>query len=363
MEPAAQEYTKITSDEPVRSRHSLHRVVVWCMIALTAALPALAQTVEAPLDKLGVPALTQQAKELDRLHSILVAVEGEPVYARVFQGPPLDQPVNIKSLSKTVLSAVVGAAIDRGVIDSDNQSVTEFLSAPEGASPRVSEITIGNLLSMQAGLARTSGPNYGEWVTSPNWVNYALSRPFVDDPGGQMLYSTGSYHLLSAALTQATGRSTLDLTRQWLGDPLNIRIRPWTRDPQGIFFGGNNMHLSPLALLQIGELYRNRGLHEGERVLSEEWIEQSWQERGYSRYTNDPYGYGWFQTELAGYTAYYGRGYGGQMLYVIPELNMTAVMTADPTPPSSPYFMQQLNELMVEFVIPAVAGRDGDSAD
>lgn len=310
--------------------------------------------IEAPIDVLEVRELQERPAELDRLHSILVAVDGEPVLARVYEGPGLDRPANIKSLSKTVLAAVIGVAIDRGVIASVDQSIAELLQVPESASDRVSEITVGNLLSMQAGLGRTSGQHYGEWVNSDNWVDYALSRPFVDEPGGKMLYSTGSYHLLSAALTSATGRDTLALTREWLGNPLNIQIYAWPRDPQGIYFGGNDMRISPLGLLQIGELYRNGGVHEGRRVLSESWIETSWQERGYSRYTDDRYGYGWFKTELAGYPTYYGRGYGGQMLYVIPALDMTAVITANPLPPSSPYFMRELNRMMTELVIPAV---------
>lgn len=332
----------------------------WVIAGLCLIAPvAYAQTVEAPLDKLGVPRLIEEASALDRLHSLLVAIDGEPVLAQVFDGPGLDQPANIKSLSKTVLSAVVGAAIDRGVFKSVNQPIAELIEVPDEASPRVGEITVGNLLSMQAGLGRTSGKNYGQWVTSDNWVDYALTRPFVDEPGGRMLYSTGSSHILSAALTEASGRSTLELTREWLGEPLNIQIRPWLRDPQGIYFGGNDMRLSPLALLQIGELYRNGGVHEGARVISKEWIEQSWQGRGTSRYTNDAYGYGWFSTELAGHTAYYGRGYGGQMLYVIPALEMTVVMTSNPEPPSRPAFTQELNRLVEDYLIPQVVARDG----
>lgn len=336
------------------------RLLLTVMLTLTPL--AWVGAVEAPLDKLGIPALHDHAHQLERIRSILVAVEGQPVYAQVIRGPALDTPVNIKSLSKTVFAALVGAAIDRGVIESTEQPITDLLDVPDTASPRVSEITVGHLLSMQAGLGRTSGAHYGEWVTSSNWVDYALSRPFVDEPGGQMLYSTGSYHILSAALTRATGRSSLELSREWLGDPLDIRIPPWTRDPQGIYFGGNNMHLSPLALLRLGELYRNGGRHEGKAVLPGKWVEESWEPRGYSRYTNDPYGYGWFRTRLAGYRAYYGRGYGGQMLYVIPELAMTAVITADPTPPASPYFMGKLHQLMEAYVIPAITGSEDDDS-
>ncbi len=300
------------------------------------------------------PGLAENAAGLDRLHSLSIAVDGEPVFARVFRGPGLDEPANIKSLSKTILSAVVGMAIERGVFAGVDQSIADILEVPANASDRVGDVTIGHLLSMQAGLQRTSGRYYGQWVNSDNWVDYALSRPFVAEPGGEMLYSTGSYHLLSAALTVSTGRSTLDVTRSWLGDPLGIRVRPWLTDPQGIYFGGNDMHLSPLALLKIGELYRNDGVHGGKQVLSREWIDLSWTQRGTSRYTDDRYGYGWFVTELGGHRGYYGRGYGGQMLYVFPELRMTVVMTSDPQPPASPSFMQKQNALLAESVIPAL---------
>lgn len=314
-----------------------------------------AQSVEHPLDTLGVPDFVEQAAKLERLHSVLVAVEGQPVLAQVFGGPGLARPANIKSLSKTVLSAVVGAAIDRGVIPDSSQSIAGLLSVPEQANPLVNDITVSHLLAMQAGLSHTSGRAYRDWVSSDNWVDYVLSRPFETDPGGRMLYSTGNSHLLSAALTQLTGRSTLELTREWLGNALNIMIHPWLQDPQGIYFGGNDMRLSPLALLQIGELYRNQGRHRDQQVLSSAWIEQSWQGRGRSAYSGDAYGYGWFITELAGYTTYYGRGYGGQMLYVIPTLAMTVVMTADPLPPSDPGYMKKQHQLLSQWVIPAVS--------
>ena len=188
----------------------------------------------------------------------MVARHGEELLAERVRGPGLDTPVNVKSVSKSVIAALVGAAIARGVLDGVEQPVAPVLGGlvPAGADPRLGAITLDHLLTMRAGLERTSGRNYGRWVTSPNWVRHVLTRPFVAEPGGRMLYSTGSYHLLSAALTQASGRSTLALARDWLGEPLGIDIPPWTRDPQGFYLGGNNMMLSPRALLRFGEMYR-----------------------------------------------------------------------------------------------------------
>jgi CubicO group peptidase (beta-lactamase class C family) len=289
------------------------------------------------------------AEALDRLHALVVAENGEIVYERAFAGPGLDRPANIKSLSKTVLAALVGAAIEQELLQGPDQPLMELLGPmmPGNADPQVSEITVGHLLSLRAGLERTSGENYGAWVASPNWVEYALTRPFVDEPGGRMLYSTGSSHLLSAALTQASGETTLELARRLLGRPLDIAIPSWPRDPQGIYFGGNDMRLSPRALVQIGELYRQDGVLNGTRVLPEGWTEASWTARGRSPWTGDGYGYGWFVTAIAGEQVYYGRGYGGQALFVVPARELTVAITSDPTPPSpGGQFQGKLNRLV-----------------
>ncbi|RUR33869.1 class C beta-lactamase-related serine hydrolase [Vreelandella andesensis] len=293
--------------------------------------------------------LDQQAGKLGRVHSVVVAYEGAIIHELHQGGPGPATPANIKSLSKTVLAAITGAAIENGIIDSTEQPLAELLGQlPNGVDPRVNDITVAHLLALQAGLERTSGSNYGAWVTSNNWVNDALTRPFVDVPGGRMLYSTGTSHLLSAALTQASGETTHALAQRLLGKPLDIVIPAWPQDPQGIYFGGNDMQLSPRALIAIGELYRNDGMAGDRRVLPEGWVEASWTPRGQSPWTGDGYGYGWFITTLAQEPVMYGRGYGGQALYVIPEREMTLVITSDPTPPSpGGQFQRQLNQLVV----------------
>lgn len=301
--------------------------------------------------------LIAAGERLPRLHTVLVTHGGELVFEHTFAGPGPEVPVNIKSLSKTVMAALVGVAIEREVFAGVDQPVVELLGerVPDNATAGVEEITVSHLLSLQAGLERTSGPYYGAWVNSDNWVSYILTRPFVDKPGGTMLYSTGSTHLLSAALTEASDKSTLALAREWLGKPLGIDIPAWDRDPQGIYLGGNNMRLSPRALLALGELYRNNGVHNGERLLPDNWVETSWRGRGRSAFTDDPYGYGWFADTLAGEQVYYGRGYGGQMLYVVPERNITVVMTSDISPPSpGSRYLRQQHGLLADYIIPAL---------
>jgi CubicO group peptidase (beta-lactamase class C family) len=138
--------------------------------------------------------LLAAAAELTPLETVIVAREGAVVAEQGYRGHALSAPTNIKSASKAVIAALVGIAIDRGVLEGVDQPVAPVLrdSIPADADPRIEDITVGNLLSMQAGLRPTSGPEYGAWVSSRNWVRGALAQPFEDDPGGRMLYSTGS---------------------------------------------------------------------------------------------------------------------------------------------------------------------------
>jgi CubicO group peptidase (beta-lactamase class C family) len=318
------------------------------MISIRTLLPILAAGVVllAPLGTVRAestePAplgqVLDRAADLDALQTVIVAVDGRVRAERGYRGHSVDRPTNIKSASKSVVSALVGIAIDKGVLEGPDQRIAPLLQRdlPSEPDPMLQQVTIGHLLSMQAGLSRTSGPNYGRWVASRNWVRYVLAQPFEDRPGGRMLYSTGSTHLLSAILSRKTGRSTLELARDWLGPLDGFSIASWDRDPQGIHFGGNQMAMTPRSLLAFGELYRNKGkTADGEQVISPDWIETSWRTRTQSRFTGDDYGYGWFSREVGGHAVRYAWGFGGQMLYVVPSLELTVVMTSDDSRPSA----------------------------
>jgi len=302
----------------------------WIGILLAAALagPAWGQR-SAPVED-----LLERAASIEPLKAVVVAHEGAVVAERGYGRWRPDSQANIKSASKAVLSALVGIAIERGLLDGVDQPVAPLLadSLPEDPDPRLAGVTIGHLLSMQAGLGSTSGRNYGRWVNSADWVRAALARPFVAEPGGAMVYSTGSSHLISAILTRVSGRSTLALAREWLGPQEGFEITAWDRDPQGIYFGGNNMAMSARSLLAFGELYRTGGLAaDGTRLLPRAWVAESWQPRTVSRFNGDGYGYGWFSREIGDRQVHYAWGYGGQMLYVVPSLRLTVAMTSDET--------------------------------
>lgn len=276
-----------------------------------------------------------EAPSLPRLHAVIVAHRGEVVAERKVRGPGLDTPVNIKSASKTVISALVGIAIAEGKLRGIDQPIGPFFAKylrgdPE---PRKSAITIGDLLTMRSGLERTSGEGYGDWVASDNWVRAALRKPLLYPPGTQMLYSTGNTHLLSAILTRATGMSTLRYAQKKLGKPLGIRIEPWKTDPQGIYLGGNQMRLSPRAMLRFGEMYRNGGRHDGRQVVPEAWVTASLQPITRSPFSGELYGYCWFISEVRGHRLYYAWGHGGQFIFIVPDLELTVVTTSAPDGP------------------------------
>lgn len=297
-------------------------------LALLAAPVALAQEAAAPT----ISAALDKAEALKPLRTVVVSHRGEIIAEHGYRGYTSDDPTSIMSASKSIISALTGIAIDKGILEGTDQKIATILRGdmPDNGDPRLETITIGNLLSMQAGLRSTSGPQYGAWIASDNWVRSVLSQPFEDDPGGGMIYSTGSTHLLSAILTKKTGRSTRALANEWLGPLEEFRISWWSRDPQGVYVGGNMMAMSPRSLLAFGELYRNGGVtSQGVRLVSKEWIDASWQPRTNSRYTGDEYGFGWFTREIGGEQVRYGWGYGGQMLYIVPRLELTVVMTSD----------------------------------
>lgn len=308
-------------------------------LLLTAALsPLLAAPALAQAD---LTAILSEAERLENLRAIAVWSDGSEIAARGYGRFSPDSPTNIKSASKSIVSALAGIAIRQGVLGGPDQPIAPILQAdlPADPDPRLATVTLGHLLSMQAGLERQSGANYGAWVSSRNWVRAALAAPFTQDPGGRMQYSTASTHLVSAILTRVTGRSTLDLARDWLADVPGFAITGWERDPQGIYLGGNQMAMSTRSLLAFGAMYADGGRAGGRQVVPADWIAQSWQRRTASIFSGQGYGYGWFLGRASGRPVRYGWGYGGQMIYVFPAAGrrpaVAIAMTSDPDQPSA----------------------------
>ncbi|WP_246429295.1 serine hydrolase domain-containing protein [Sagittula marina] len=286
------------------------------------ALPGLAQT----------DPFAAFAERYDQFRSIMVQRGDDSLVAETFSGPGLDAIANIKSCSKSLVALLLGCAIDRGEVALED-TLAEVAPGlvPADAAPEVAEISLGDLASLRAGLERTSGPNYGSWVASSNWVRDALSRPMVAEPGGPMLYSTGSTHVLGAALAEATGQSLLAQARTRIGKPLGIDVPAWTRDPQGYYMGGNQMGLTPRGMLRVAVMMRDGGRFAGQQVVSKDWVTRSTQPLTRSPYSGLSYGYGWFLSASGWVLA---RGYGGQIIASHAERDLAVAITSDPNRPA-----------------------------
>jgi CubicO group peptidase (beta-lactamase class C family) len=298
------------------------------------------------------------AAELPRLRSLVVAQNGKTLVEYFAKGTTVGRVTNVKSVSKSVVSTLVGIAIERRLIPSVRQPIaTYFPELARDEDPRKRRVTIEDLLTMRSGLITTSFDNYGAWVSSRNWVEYVLRRPMVADPGEDMEYSTGNTHLLSAILTKATKQSTWAFAQQQLGAPLGFTVSRWPRDPQGIYFGGNDMLLSPGQMLSIGQLYLDRGRAGSRQIVPSAWVDASCTGLGRSRFNPDQtYGYGWWSRDFAGREGCFAWGYGGQYIIVFRESNLVVVTTSSTEVGDERRdHRRQIFDIIERLVLPAVS--------
>lgn len=265
------------------------------------------------------------------VQSLMIQKDDDLVFEVFRDGMDRTKTTNIKSASKSILSLLVGIAIAEGHIEGVNQKIGPFFPDYFNENPDSlkESITIEHLLTMRTGLETTSFHNYGRWVLSDNWTHFALSQSFEEEPGGRMVYSTGTSHLLSVILTRATGMSTRAYAQEKLFNPLGIRVGGWDQDPQGYYMGGNNVALSPFALLKIGELVLNMGEYEGQQVVPRSWIRNATQVYTRSNYNDYDYGYMWWQKEAANRTVIFAWGNGGQYSMILPDLDAVISITSD----------------------------------
>jgi CubicO group peptidase (beta-lactamase class C family) len=259
---------------------------------------------------------------------VLVA-KGERVLAEQARpGFSVDHPTNIKSVSKSIVGALVGIAIRDGDLEGVGQPVSEVLpeALVDAAPGSLRDIRIEHLLTMTAGLETTSFENYGAWVTSSNWLRAAARQPVVAAPGERFIYSTGGTHLLGAALAEATGQPLPIYARRVLFEPLEIQA-DWELDPQGYALSGNNLAMSPRDLLRFGQMMAAGGRWSDRQIVPSSWVESSTSRHseGWERY--GAYGYLWWlpsgEPEL-----WMAAGFGSQLLLVAPDTGVVVVVTA-----------------------------------
>ena len=287
------------------------------------------------------------------IRSVAVIRNGYLVCDARFHPFPQDSWHIIHSCTKSITSALIGIAVDMGLIEGVDTPVLEFF--PEKTAANLDEnkkaLTLEHLLTMSSGFeARDSYLYNWEGIRkirmSRDWVQYMLDLPVTNAPGTKFDYSNGVSFLLSAILQQKAGENALSFAQKYLFGPLGISEVDWPSNPQGITIGWGQMRMKPLDMAKIGYLYLNKGIWEGKQVVSSAWVEASTREQVNARTLAEGYGYQWW-VDKAGY--YMALGYAGQYIVVLPKQNMVVVFTSALNQLS--FFIPKM--LLDRFILPA----------
>lgn len=310
-----------------------------------------------------------QAQQLGFVDGLLIIRIGFIVGEKYYNGYQVFTPHNVMSVSKSFLSAITGLALQQGYVDSLEEKMLGYF--PEyiypGMDDRKRAITIRHLLTMHMGIANEADNNYGvywEIYNSNNWIKTTIEYPLKNAPGERMSYNTFQTHLLSAIITKATGKSTLEFARQNLFNPMGITVDAWEKDPQGYYFGGNSMHFVPREMAVLGYLYLNDGMLNNVRIVPREWVHltttafTNWQGKTWGAWKDYNYGYLWWLGKINNYDLFMAYGYGGQFVINFPELNLIVVSTAKNLvdPDTSTVQEWAIFDLIAKYVLPAVIG-------
>ncbi|OXS53680.1 hypothetical protein B1A99_28920 [Cohnella sp. CIP 111063] len=266
-------------------------------------------------------------------YSLLFVRDGSILYEKYYNGATRSQANNIKSVTKVILSSLIGIAISEGSLRGVDQRISDFFPGYDWTGGK-ERMTIKHLLTMTDGLEIVeNSPLMMEIFSSDNWIDRILRLPLAHPPGETYNYSTASTHLLSAILAQSTGMSALQYANEKLFAPLGFSADQWTADPQGHSMGGSNLYLTPVQLSRIGQLYVNGGEWDGKRIIPEKWIQEAtgFQSDGGGRPNSASYGYGWWLLNtIDSYRdrdIYLATGYGAQYMIIDPHARTVVVAT------------------------------------
>jgi len=300
------------------------------------------------LDELALAALTQSladtnpvAPRAPLIHSCLIERHGRLVYEEYFYGHDREQTHDTRSGGKTFASVLVGAAMRQGAPIAPDSSITGLMKARgpfANPDPRKSRITLGQLMSHTSGLAcddndEKSPGNEDVMQQSKvgDWWKYTLDLPMAIDPGTRYAYCSGGMNLVGGGITAATGRWIPELFDASVARPLGYGPYHFNLQPTDEGYLGGGIRLRPRDLLKLGRAYLDGGVWRGHRIVDSSWVTASTRTQWQGDDGNGD-GYAWhlIPVEVGGrkYREYEANGNGGQMLIVIPELDLSVVFTA-----------------------------------
>ena len=293
--------------------------------------------------------------ELHNLYSFLVIRKSVIVFEQYYQGHDANSLFDVRSVTKSFISTLLGIALrETNILNLDQTILSFFPEYQTGPmDPRKAAITIKDVLTMKSGIAWVEEDEFERLYASDNWIQYILSRPMADDPGSVFNYNSGASHLLSELIRRATGMDALEFAQQRLFSPLGIQNADWEIDPMGIPFGFAGLSLTARDLAKLGLLYLRQGIWNQTQILTSDYVRASttaWSSGGFPEEAQ--YGYHWWVLPSEVHPAFFAAGYGGQYLWMVPDLDLIVVITAEPWLPVE--LVQDHNFLVTDFVIPAV---------
>ncbi|MFC1790914.1 serine hydrolase domain-containing protein [Gemmatimonadota bacterium] len=349
-----------------------HRVVLTIWLVAVLASCSTGPTEPSPypeadaqnVDGWELAEATANLSQVQGMRGFLVARNGVLVLEEYFNGIGPDSVMDVRSVTKSFTSALIGIALDRGFIESTDDTLGQYLvpGVADQLDPQKAAISIHQLLTMSGGFQWRQGrlgSDFTDWYLSDDHVQFVLDKPMVAAPGTVFAYSDGMAHLVSVILTEAAGANADEFAAEHLFTPLGIPQRNWLRGNRGYNFGGVRLQVSLRDMRKFGELFLNQGRVGGTQVISEGWVQRSTRAYlstdGYSPFGPE-YSYSWWIGEGAPSEFYFANGYGGQFIVVVPATQMVIVTQCQPsgyTRDEAEMHWFTILSTLVERVIPA----------
>ncbi len=274
------------------------------------------------------------AEQQGYINSVLIIKDKKIVAEKYFNGYSKNSSQIVRSVSKSFLSAAYGIAVEKSILNVDDK-IMKYLSNYKSyiIDNRYNDITILNLLQMKGGINNDRNVYFNAFQ-SKNWIKTIFELGLKYTPGTKFSYSTLGAHLLSAVLTNATGVSSKEFVEENLISPMGISLEKWEKDPQGIYFGGNNMYFTSRNMAAFGLLYMNNGMLNGKQIINKGWVKRSIKYNtgnlgDWGVLKNIGYGLFWWVGKINNLNVFTAIGHGGQFIMCVPSLNMIIVTTAE----------------------------------
>ena len=291
------------------------------------------------LDEAALDTAYREARQLPNLFSLLVVKNGYLVAERYFNGAHMNQAFDNASVTKSLTSALAGIALRDNLLTSVDQKMFEFFPEIDWQQldARKSTITLRQMLQMRSGYPWEEFDGYlDRLIGTAERIDLAAEFPLVADPGTRFGYSNLTAHLVGVIVARAANESLRSFAQRSLFDPLGISVASWPTDADGYHYGSGATWFTARDMARFGQLYLDGGQYGGAQLVPAEWVQDSWASHSQTTYNGDilnaitqlEYGYLWWSGTAGPRRFHFAWGHGGQMICVIPELDMVIVTTA-----------------------------------